>query len=77
MEELRGRGRPAGVPPIIEGSLFLVPSQVAVALGVSPRTIHRMTQEGTIPSAPLGNRRLIPRAWLDAKLAAAGQPKSA
>jgi excisionase family DNA binding protein len=46
-------------------------------LGVSTATIHRKVVSGDIPAIRLGERILIPRAYVDGLFAAAGYPRDA
>lgn len=41
------------------------PTEVARLLGLSRALIYRELREGTIPSSRLGDRILVPRAWVD------------
>ena len=44
---------------------FLSVAEVANTLNVSPLTIYRQIEQGLIPSARVGSRRLIPTTYLD------------
>lgn len=45
--------------------LFLNKTEVAVKLGISIPTVNRRIADKTIPSKKIGNRVLIPVAWLE------------
>jgi excisionase family DNA binding protein len=51
--------------------------EVADLLGISRSTAYECVRAGDIPALALGTRRVVPRAALDALLAAAGTPSDA
>ena len=51
--------------------LFITVKVTGELLGISPWLMNRLIQSGDIPSIKLGGRRLVPRAFIDERLARA------
>lgn len=56
-------------PPVAQ-RLTLSVDEAAGLLGVAPRTLRSMIAAGTFPTLRIGRRVLVPRAGLDAWIAA-------
>ena len=60
--------------------LALRPQQAAAALGISPRTLWSLTQDGEIPCVRIGRAKLYPiallQAWLERNTSTSGQKDS-
>jgi excisionase family DNA binding protein len=54
------------------GTRMLSRQEVADQLGLGLATVKRGIRDGWIPSAKVGKRRLVPRAWVDEQVT--GQP---
>lgn len=48
----------------IQDRVAFSPAEVGELLGLSPSTVYRGLEDGSIPSRRLGRRRLVPAEWV-------------
>lgn len=61
-----GQGRPSvAFEEAVPDRVLMSYEQAAAALGVSVRTVRRMTRDGRLPVVLIGSRRLIPASAVD------------